>query len=588
MITRIAALSAAIERNFSWRSQWRAIPWTTCGTLPPEAVDLTPGWLALNAISPHRGGAQAEIRRARIVAVAAPAVALALLGWHAGHGPPASPGDALIVSLPIALLAVPFLLRALRSAASGALLVAAWGGVGALGGMLRSGHPDGTLIGVLCALVLLTGLTTSAASGAAYAVALSAVALALGWPLGHPAEMALAVLPIVGVAALAHEVDRERRFWAAQAAEARARFELATGDGAEGVFDWRLDRDEIQYSPRFREVLGYDGFSRFPPLPQQLLSPDLVWPEDYERVRDELTAHLERGGPLDLECRLVTAEGNPRWVRLRGHTTRRPDGEPVRLTGSIRDVSGRREAEELAERFVQAASSQFRAPLTSIRGVHRLMTGGAFGELPQLATRMLGIAERNSAQLEDLVDQLLELRRLQRGTAALSLEVVEVDAILLEVAQRAGDHLAESGVRVLAEGGGAERAVRADRERLVRALVAMVVAGADQLTGPATVRLGVEPRADAVRLRLAREASSQDLGWQRDISRVLSHWPSAAEALDATSLGVSIAQALIESHGGLITLHRPSGGTLLVQIDLEPVTDASFRRDSAARRAAGP
>jgi diguanylate cyclase (GGDEF)-like protein/PAS domain S-box-containing protein len=124
------------------------------------------------------------------------------------------------------------------------------------------------------------------------------------------------------------------------------RFELAVQGTCDGLWDWNLDTNEVWYAPRFRELLGY-GPDEFPDDLESLHSH--LHPDDYHWSLKAVENHLERGEPFDVEYRLRTKTGEFRWFRARAIAVRDDAGRPVRMAGSIRDITSRKEVIEQLE-----------------------------------------------------------------------------------------------------------------------------------------------------------------------------------------------------------------------------------------------
>src|SRR6185436_21071886 len=85
------------------------------------------------------------------------------------------------------------------------------------------------------------------------------------------------------------------------------------------------------------------------------------------------------------------------------------------FAGNIRDVSERHEIERLKKEFVSTVSHELRTPLTSIRGSLSLLASGMLGELPGDAQEAVEIADRNTIRLIALINDILDLERLESG-----------------------------------------------------------------------------------------------------------------------------------------------------------------------------
>ncbi|WP_395827305.1 PAS domain-containing protein [Collimonas sp.] len=90
------------------------------------------------------------------------------------------------------------------------------------------------------------------------------------------------------------------------------RLQLAMLGSNDGLWDWDIQADNIYYSPRLKELLGYTSADG-EPTPLQFLN--CIYPSDLDAVRAKLTFHLHDNSPCDIEFRVVTKSGELRWVR---------------------------------------------------------------------------------------------------------------------------------------------------------------------------------------------------------------------------------------------------------------------------------
>ena len=135
--------------------------------------------------------------------------------------------------------------------------------------------------------------------------------------------------------------------------DSEERYALAARGANDGLWEWSNRTDVNYYSPRFAELLHYPDAK----MPDRLkLVEQLVHPEDRERVREVLTTY-HQGKPFDVECRLQTFEGEYRFFSLRGLGVWNDAGSLVRLVGSVRDITERRQTEELRNRFIERVIS---------------------------------------------------------------------------------------------------------------------------------------------------------------------------------------------------------------------------------------
>jgi diguanylate cyclase (GGDEF)-like protein/PAS domain S-box-containing protein len=153
--------------------------------------------------------------------------------------------------------------------------------------------------------------------------------------------------------------------------ESEERFELAVQGTCDGLWDWNLVTDEVWYAARFKELLGYED-DEFPDVLDSLHSH--LHPDDYHWTLKAVDDHLHRGEPFDVEYRLRTKDGEYRWFRARAIAVRNDEGRPVRMAGSIRDITDRKEAidqleavsKRLAQFSTQVAVDARIDPLTKV------------------------------------------------------------------------------------------------------------------------------------------------------------------------------------------------------------------------------
>jgi diguanylate cyclase (GGDEF)-like protein/PAS domain S-box-containing protein len=128
--------------------------------------------------------------------------------------------------------------------------------------------------------------------------------------------------------------------------EREERYALAIEGALEGIWDWDLERHRIYLSPRWKAILGYGPDEAVGEHPDEWLG--RVHPDDLERVRGEVAASIGGGRThFEMEHRVLHRDGSWRWTRARAVTVFAPDGRPVRIAGSLSDITEQKVAEEL-------------------------------------------------------------------------------------------------------------------------------------------------------------------------------------------------------------------------------------------------
>lgn len=158
------------------------------------------------------------------------------------------------------------------------------------------------------------------------------------------------------------------------------RYYVAISGSNDGIWDWDLLSNEVFYSPRYKEQLGFEdheignNFEVFR---------SLCHPDDYPRVMDEVQRHIEEKVPYDVEFRMRTKSGDYKWISAKGQAVWNAQGKPVRMAGSHRDIDELKAAEAARseyERKLLNSEQMFRQLAENIRDTFWILDlpSGAF------------------------------------------------------------------------------------------------------------------------------------------------------------------------------------------------------------------
>ena len=209
--------------------------------------------------------------------------------------------------------------------------------------------------------------------------------------------------------------------------------------------------------------------------------------------------------------------------------------------------------------FISTVSHELRTPLTSIRGALSLLAGGVAGPLPEPSRALVDIALRNSERLLALINDLLDIQRIESGNLELNLTEVDLTPLVEQALEDNQAFGAQLGVTFRLIRGEPELRVLGDRNRLLQ-LMANLLSNAAKFSPPqGSVEIDVE-RLDG-RARVSVHDHGQGIPEEfrpRIFSRFAQADSSSTRQKGGTGLGLSICKALVERMGGSITFETSS------------------------------
>jgi PAS domain S-box-containing protein len=260
-------------------------------------------------------------------------------------------------------------------------------------------------------------------------------------------------------------------------------------------------------------------------------------------------------------------------------------GEMRLYAAMVRDITQRKEIERLKNEFVSTVSHELRTPLTSIRGALGLLEGGVAGALPSLAVEMVRIARQNADRLVRLINDILDLEKMEAGKLVLRLQDVDAARLVAQALDSVRSMAAEANVRIVSEVTLFE-ALRGDDDRLVQVLTNLLSNAVkfSPAGSVVTVRVGF-----AASRRARFEVRDQGPGIPHALQGRLFGKFQQLDASDGrlkggTGLGLAISKSIVERHGGSIGVESLPGvgSTFWFDLPVQPPALPTVRRPGRA------
>jgi signal transduction histidine kinase len=232
----------------------------------------------------------------------------------------------------------------------------------------------------------------------------------------------------------------------------------------------------------------------------------------------------------------------------------------ARVAGLMEEITRYHRVEKLRNEFVSLVSHELRTPLTSIRGALGLVVSGRLGALPDHSQEMLDIAVRNTVRLGRLLDDVLDLERMESGKLTMARQAYGARGLAEQAAAAMQPMAEQASVRLEVAGADADADVFADPGRVVQAITNLL-GNAINISPPgAAVWVTAEPRRNEVLFR----DTDQGRGIPPDKLETIFERFQQADSSDArdkggSGLGLAICRSIIEQHGGRIWVQSTPG-----------------------------
>jgi PAS domain S-box-containing protein len=341
----------------------------------------------------------------------------------------------------------------------------------------------------------------------------------------------------------------------------------------------------------------------------------VIHPDDIERVSCEVREASGPAGPSTIDhvpYRVVTKDAGVRWVHDRTVIERDAAGAAIHYRGIVEDVTDRVEAEHALSRyrdgledivrqrtaeleharataeaasrakseFVAHISHELRTPLNHIIGFTELVARKQVGELNEAQVDYLNDALASGRHLLSLINDVLDLARVESGRETLAPVDVDIAAVVAASLTVISQQAAESGVRTATALESGLPPLRAD-ERKLRQVLYNLLSNAVKFAGRGgTVVVRARSADGGVRIDVVDTGVGIETA---DLERIFepfeqAHAPSSGR-IKGTGLGLPIARRLVEIHGGRLWAESGgpgAGSTFVVELPCVPcATDAT-------------
>ena len=228
-------------------------------------------------------------------------------------------------------------------------------------------------------------------------------------------------------------------------------------------------------------------------------------------------------------------------------------GETI-FTGVVRDITERKEMDRMKNEFISTVSHELRTPLTSIRGSLGLLNSGTVGELPESASEMLKIASNNTERLLLLINDILDIQKIESGKMSFKFESVDLNLFIKQAIIDHAEYGNQHGVTFVLGKVLDGIHVYADKDRLMQVVGNLLSNAAKFSNYGDNVEISIAMHhSDRLRISFTDYGAGIPDEFQPKLfERFTQSDSSDTRAKGGTGLGLSISKVIIEKHGGLI------------------------------------
>lgn len=351
---------------------------------------------------------------------------------------------------------------------------------------------------------------------------------------------------------------KERRQTEAALRQSQARLTTAQTIARLGNWELMVKTGEMIWSEQLFELSGLPQLAGAPNYDDFLA---MCHPEDRESLNQHVTAAATQGTPYRTIFRFIRPDGTLRHIESRGEAAIDDQDQVSRVFGVAQDISERYEIDRIKDEFIGIVSHELRTPMTAIQSSLMMLSSGAFAKKPEQAADMLRIAQTNTDRLVRLVNDILDLERLEAGEAELMLQPYPIADLIKAVIETLQPLAAQNQIQLVWHPHPAT--VYADPDAIIQTLTNLVSnaikfshpGGHVVLAAAINDEVSHDCHSDAPQLQLS--VTDQGRGIPANKLESIFNRFQQVDALDSrkkggTGLGLAICKKIVAKHGGQI------------------------------------
>jgi PAS domain S-box-containing protein len=389
---------------------------------------------------------------------------------------------------------------------------------------------------------------------------------------------------------------REREHAEAAMRASEQRFRNIFNNVPIGVCYTDLDGNVKQANPRFCELVGYNADELL-----RMTGADFTHPDDMQQDR-EFSAKLIRGDfPLfRRHKRFVGKSGRTVWVQTTVSLLRNEDGQPWRIVAAVEDITEHlrlqeaeraREAAEASNRaksdFLSRMSHELRTPLNAMLGFAQLIELDRRHPIAEEQRPWVSQIQQAGWHLLEMINDVLDLSRIESGNLRLSIEPLDLQALLASAVTMVEGDAARRGIGITQELAADATGLRGDGTRVKQVFINLLSNAVKYNSENGRIHIASRRAGDMVEVTVADTGIGMTPGQLSELFQPFNRLGRERSQQEGTGIGLVISQRLAELMGGTLRVRSVAGQGSSFTLALPAPGGSQTRRADAAGVHAG-
>jgi len=345
----------------------------------------------------------------------------------------------------------------------------------------------------------------------------------------------------------------ERRRTAENLAAAEERARLLLESAGEGIYGVDLTGHTTFVNPAAARMLGFEQIDLIGKPMHEIAQHSYQDKSNYPYEFSPIYAAISEGDFQRVSNEVMWRKDGTYFPIEYTVTPVRKNDEIAGAVVIFNDITERKKVEQIKNEFISTVSHELRTPLTSIRGSLGLLVGGAGGDLPDQASTLLSIANKNTERLLLRINDILAIEKIESGKMVYHYKLLNLQEFLEAAIQANYAYGEQFGVKFVITQCPDTIQIYADEDRLMQVMNNLLSNAAKFSLPGASVELSAVRRAHKVRISITDNGKGIPQNFQKHIFEKFAQADASdTRVLGGTGLGLSISKAIVEQHGGRI------------------------------------